>query len=81
MIEDFTHLADYFCKACGSHFGPVVAFKNRPYLDDGRMLVLTGVARCHRCGRPIHWHGESTTVDSVRSLQTSTERGKIEAHG
>jgi hypothetical protein len=42
------------CPGCGAYLGRVVARKGRPYLDDGRFLILTGMRSCHACRRWFH---------------------------
>lgn len=53
------------CPKCLAEIGRVVNYKERPYLDDGVMLVLIGLRRCHCCGRVFYWNGEQ--MDLVKA--------------
>jgi hypothetical protein len=43
-----------------------VARKGRPYLGDGRFLILTGMRSCHAYRRWFHWHGEKLGIADLR---------------
>ena len=67
------------CSQCESVLGRIILFKNRPYFDDGVMLVLVGLRRCHCCGKMFHWDGSKINVDKLTAKHTmklSPQNGK-----
>lgn len=50
------------CPDCHADLGRAVVYKDKPYFDDGVMLVLVGLKRCHCCGRVYHWDGQAMGV-------------------
>lgn len=56
-IENYTVLGEAKCKKCALPVGEVVAYKDLPYLFDGKTLCLIGFRWCSRCGTMFYWDG------------------------
>ncbi len=50
------------CTKCEADIGRIVRYKGKPYFDDGLMLVLIGLKRCHCCGKVFYWNGEKVNL-------------------
>lgn len=65
------------CPECQAEIGRVVGYKDKPYLDDGVMLVLVGLKRCHCCGRVYYWNGEQLGMAKATAEYGQNGNGKM----